>query len=181
MKILTKEAWLIEGLHILGTDGFAKITIDNLCGRLHITKGSFYHHFKSTDGYISALMQYWLEKNTLNIISATEHAASASEKKRILYQHTFSVDHKAELSIRAWGHSHPAVKEYVKKVDNARLEFLTDIYQLMGHDQAKAADMAVLEYISLLGIQQLFPEISREDMERLQQLYNSEHSPPSRR
>lgn len=30
-----------------GKEGFARITIDNLCGLLQITKGAFYHHFKT--------------------------------------------------------------------------------------------------------------------------------------
>lgn len=29
-----------------GKEGFARITIDNLCGLLQITKGAFYHHLK---------------------------------------------------------------------------------------------------------------------------------------
>ncbi|EXZ21969.1 bacterial regulatory s, tetR family protein, partial [Bacteroides fragilis str. S13 L11] len=47
MKKVDKNQWFIVGLDVLGKEGFARITIDNLCGLLQITKGAFYHHFKN--------------------------------------------------------------------------------------------------------------------------------------
>ena len=46
------------GLQIIENEGVSKITIDNLCNLLEITKGAFYHHFKNIDGYIDALMTF---------------------------------------------------------------------------------------------------------------------------
>jgi len=69
MNKVDKKQWFIVGLDILEKDGFAKITIDNLCTQLEITKGAFYHHFKNVDGYIDALMKYWLNQNTIQVSS----------------------------------------------------------------------------------------------------------------
>ena len=171
MNVMEKEVWLTEGIAVLGKDGFSRITINNLCQRLQITKGSFYHHFRSIDGYISSLMRHWLEKNTSSIISQTKQAESAIKEKRLLYQLTLDINHKAEQNIRAWSYSHPIVKEYVEKADHLRLNFLTEIRIKMGQGLEKARDLAVQEYAVLIGIQQLFPEMPYEDMMRLQQLY----------
>ena len=57
MKKIEREDWFTTGLEILKKDGFLKITIDNLCDVLKVTKGSFYHHFKNVDGYIDALIK----------------------------------------------------------------------------------------------------------------------------
>lgn len=46
MKKVDKKQWFVTGLTVLEKEGFAKITIDNLCGLLQITKGAFYHHSK---------------------------------------------------------------------------------------------------------------------------------------
>lgn len=40
MKKVDKKQWFVTGLTVLEKEGFAKITIDNLCGLLQITKGA---------------------------------------------------------------------------------------------------------------------------------------------
>lgn len=61
MKKVEKKQWFVIGLQIIEKNGVAKITIDNLCNLLEITKGAFYHHFKNIDGYIDALMAFWVK------------------------------------------------------------------------------------------------------------------------
>lgn len=68
MKKVDRNQWFVIGLNVLENDGYSKITIDNLCALLKITKGAFYHHFKNIDGYVDALMKYWLEVNTFEFI-----------------------------------------------------------------------------------------------------------------
>ena len=51
MKKVDRNQWFVIGLNVLENDGYSKITIDNLCALLKITKGAFYHHFKNIDGY----------------------------------------------------------------------------------------------------------------------------------
>ncbi|MFK2136938.1 hypothetical protein ACIXJP_05150 [Bacteroides fragilis] len=46
MKKVEKKQWFVIGLQIIENNGVAKITIDNLCNLLEITKGAFYHHSK---------------------------------------------------------------------------------------------------------------------------------------
>lgn len=62
MKKVEKKQWFVIGLQIIENNGVAKITIDNLCNLLEITKGAFYHHFKNIDGYIDALMAFWVKE-----------------------------------------------------------------------------------------------------------------------
>ncbi len=42
MKKVEKKQWFIIGLQIIENEGVSKITIDNLCALLKITKGAFY-------------------------------------------------------------------------------------------------------------------------------------------
>ena len=64
MKKVEKKQWFTTGLQIIKDEGVSRITIDNLCNLLEITKGAFYHHFKNIDGYIDALMAFWVKENT---------------------------------------------------------------------------------------------------------------------
>lgn len=56
----------------------SKITIDNLC-TLPNHKGAFYHHFKNIDGYVDALMKYWLEVNTFEFIREVDKLNTPKE------------------------------------------------------------------------------------------------------
>ena len=42
MKKVEKKQWFVIGLQIIENNGVAKITIDNLCNLLEITKGAFW-------------------------------------------------------------------------------------------------------------------------------------------
>ena len=84
MKKVEKKQWFIIGLQIIKNSGVTKITIDNLCNLLGITKGAFYHHFKNIDGYIDALMAFWVKENTLAFIEKVEKLGSSKEKLQCL-------------------------------------------------------------------------------------------------
>lgn len=167
MKKIEKNAWFEEGLKVLSNEGFQRITIDNLCSFLNITKGSFYHHFKNIDGYVEALMKYWLNKNTVEFINATEKLTNIEEKQMLLNDLAASASQKAEQVIRAWSFSNETVRKYVQQVDDMRMEYLIDLHKQAGIDVKSAKDHAIIEYGTLIGIQQLCPNISKEEFKHL--------------
>ena len=83
MKKIEREDWFTAGLGILNTGGFLKITIENLCEVLKVTKGSFYHHFKNVDGYIDAFMSYWVEKNTKALIEIADQEEPGGNQRAV--------------------------------------------------------------------------------------------------
>lgn len=169
-KYLGKKDWFIAGLDILEEYGSMKITIENLCCNLGVTKGSFYHHFEHIDGYIASLMDFWLEENTLRIIRQADE--SDSEKPHVLKSLVSCLRHNAELHIRVWSFSNAIVREFVTKADQIRLNYLTDILIQMGHDRSTATDEALIEYATLIGVQQLCSEMSANEWNRLQEKYS---------
>ncbi|MBK5721457.1 TetR/AcrR family transcriptional regulator [Dysgonomonas sp. Marseille-P4677] len=167
MKKIEKTDWCEEGLKVLAKEGFQRITIDNLCFLLNKTKGSFYHHFQNIDGYIEALMKYWSQKNTADFIKATEAVANIEEKYIKLNDLTSLASHKSEQVIRAWSFSNKLVKQYLEQVDDFRTEYLIKLNVQSGMNAQKAKDYAVIEYATLIGIQQLCPTISKEEFKRM--------------
>ena len=172
MKRLRKNDWLQEGLSILNTEDFTGITIDNLCRRLSITKGSFYHHFKNFDNYIEELMMFWMQKNTLELIRLTNLPTVKIKRARI-HELAKDIDHQAELRIRAWSFSNLLVKEYVQKVDRIRLEYLMSLNLSVGHNTKMAKQLAMLDYSDLVGFQLLFSDLSAEQLSELWQFRDS--------
>ncbi len=171
MKKVTKSNWFEEGFHVLETEGFSKITIDNLCERLQVTKGSFYHHFGNMDGYVSALMDYWLEANTLSIVRKIDSVKEPNTRKKWLNKMVLDRSLKLEQIIRAWGHSNTLVKKQVQKVDEIRLDCLVEMQVQEGKPRAIANDNAKFSYAALIGLQELFPDMSKKEKARLQQIY----------
>lgn len=175
MKKVTKTDWLEEGLRLLATEGYAKITIENMCKSLSVTKGSFYHHFKNIDEYIKSLMEYWLKENTIALIETTENFTEPDEKHIRLNELTSAISQKAEQVIRAWGFSNDTVRLHVQLVDNMRMEYLTRLNIQTGMDEKDAQDYALIEYSTLIGIQQLRPDITKEEFKHLYLIFSNKN------
>lgn len=56
---LSVADWVQAGFRILAEDGIKALTIDRLCRRLGVTKGSFYWHFTDMKAYRQALTDTW--------------------------------------------------------------------------------------------------------------------------
>jgi AcrR family transcriptional regulator len=169
MKQLSKKDWLSAGFDILETDGFTKVTIENLCGALGVTKGSFYHHFENIGAYTVALMDFWLEENTLKVIQDVER--SESGKDTAMLEMVAILRHKLELHIRAWGFSNPYVREVVAKADELRLAYLTELMLRMGRDYQTSREQAMLNIAIMIGIQHIAPDMPADEWNRLQHTY----------
>ena len=174
MARLTKKDWLEEGFKILSEFAQNKLRILYLCERLGVTRGSFYHHFTSIDNYIAELMKAWEEENTLGFIKEASKGDTPEEKTERLNLQVVQAKQAVETSIRSWSFYHPVVKVHLAKVDKIRLSFLQGIFEEMGNDKKKALLHAKLEYILLIGMQQLFPNASKKDIEEIYSVYLEE-------
>lgn len=170
MKKVEKKQWFVIGLQIIENNGVAKITIGNLCNLLEITKGAFYHHFKNIDGYIDALMAFWVKENTFAFIEEVEKLGSSKEKLHTLSQMSASSEYKCEGRIRGWSYTNDIVQQYVAQVDKLRLDYLTKLIQDCGYDVEYAHKIATIQYSLLIGLQHICPEIPACDFNKLQNM-----------
>ena len=56
---LSVDDWVQEGFRVLAEEGVKALTLGRLCGRLGVTKGSFYWHFTDMKAYREALIGTW--------------------------------------------------------------------------------------------------------------------------
>lgn len=173
MGRLDKNSWLLAGLKILESEGFSRITIDSLCEKQKRSKGSFYFHFKNIDGYIEGLMKYWVQEYTMSFIKKTEKKKSPVQKYKTLIDMAIKAPYKVEQVIRAWGYSNSIVKEHVQNVDKIRLEYVANLKKEVGDDDETSNHAAILEYAILIGIQQLYPDISKNKLAKIYEMYTS--------
>jgi AcrR family transcriptional regulator len=170
MKQLGKKDWLSAGFDILEKDGFTKVTIENLCGALGVTKGSFYHHFEHIGAYTVALMDFWLEENTLKVIQNVER--SQADRNAAMLRMVAILRHRLELHIRAWSFSNPYVREVVAKADKLRLDYLTSLMLQAGNDHQTSREQAMLNIALMIGVQNIDPDMPADEWDRLQHTYS---------
>ncbi|MFP4500753.1 MAG: TetR/AcrR family transcriptional regulator [Candidatus Hydrogenedentota bacterium] len=163
-----KQAWLDTGLALLEEQGPGGLTIDELTRRLGRTKGSYYHHFKSRDGFVDALLRHWEEENTQRIIREAEAAGEAEAKKRLLTQLTQPLhESRIEVHIRAWALTESRVRAYVARVDEARMGYVRRIAEVATGDRDRAQAIARIVYAVFVGAQQVLPPIKGKELVRL--------------
>lgn len=171
MAKLSKSDWLEEGFKILSEFAQDKLRIAYLCERLHVTRGSFYHHFESIENYTDELLQEWERKNTLNLIKNAGKGGSPWEKMQILAEEIAQASQTVEAAIRSWSFYKPLIKSYLEKVDDIRLGYLRQLFEDMGLERNLAHRRAQIDYAVLVGLQQLYPNISKREMEELWRVY----------
>ncbi|MEN0046451.1 MAG: TetR/AcrR family transcriptional regulator [Bacteroidota bacterium] len=164
---LGKKEWLEEGFKLLSEFAQDKLTMQYLCKRLGVTRGSFYHHFKGIEDYVQKMMEKWEEENTQQLVEISNQGKSPIEAMEILAQSISLKNQVIEAAIRSWSFYHPVVGTHVQKVDQIRLQHLTHIFIEMGVSKERANLRAKLDYGTLVGIQLLFPKITKTEMEQL--------------
>jgi TetR/AcrR family transcriptional repressor of nem operon len=55
----SKTKLLDAALHVIRTKGYAATTVEDICQAAAVTKGSFFHHFKSKDELALAAVTHW--------------------------------------------------------------------------------------------------------------------------
>lgn len=167
MKRKTKQDWLREGLKVLTRFGEPGLNIDTLTQRLGVTKGSFYHHFKSRNRYVAELLAYWEDRTTQEVIRfATE--GTFEEKYQRLKDRTFHLPNQdLEVAIRGWAWHDPVVRQHLERVDARRMAYLEALFRSIMKDGDRARTLAHVHYLLFVGATQVLPAIKGADIDRL--------------
>lgn len=165
---VARETWLTTGLRVLADEGDGSLTVDRLCTALGRTRGSFYHHFTSTDGFAEALLEHWREANTESIIRKINALGDPWTRRGELDRLAAGLDSSLERAIRRWAASDARARTALRTVDERRIAYLAAIIQdVASIDEAEAAELARIEYAAFVGLQQLSPDLDEAARERL--------------
>ena len=163
----SKQDWLIEGAKALAEQGASALTIDGLTARLGVTKGSFYHHFGSLQGYIDALLEFYESEGTLNVIAVTEAEPNSHAKLRRLLEITTEGPLNIEVAFRAWALQNAQAREVQVRIDAQRMAYLAELCTDVTGSASQAEVLAQLLYMIYVGSQQVIPPLDPAAVQRL--------------
>jgi AcrR family transcriptional regulator len=164
----SKQDWLTQGLKTLARQGLPGLTIDNLAGKMGLTKGSFYHHFKNSRDFEDQLVAFWAEQYLSTATSVPLEEDDPLALLDTIMAEAFAPSTEPEIAIRAWAYQDERVRAYVERVDIVRRQFLQQVFKQLSVDPAQASRMADMLFSVLIGSLTALPRLP---VERVMALY----------
>jgi TetR/AcrR family transcriptional repressor of nem operon len=139
----SKARLLNAALHSIRQKGYAATTVDDICREAGVTKGSFFHHFKSKDDLALAAIAYW-EEMTGGLFASAPYQRAADPVDRLLGY----VDFRAQILagdladytcllgtlVQETYDTHPHLRTACQRALNSHIDTLT-------RDAAEARDL----------------------------------------
>jgi len=172
-KRWTRADLLQAGLTILAEHGEAALTIESICTRLGVTKGSFYHHFGSRQIFSRQLLEYWEEEHTRRFIELCDRAGDAADSYCMLDAFAEEVEDDVEVAVRAWALRDPLAREFQERIDQTRMDYLKALHQDLIGDAARAEVLARLEYAAFIGSRQIMPGLGKAQLAEILDLWTA--------
>ncbi|GAA5171234.1 TetR/AcrR family transcriptional regulator [Pseudonocardia eucalypti] len=154
MARVSRSAYLEAALEVLAEAGSEGLTVAELCARLGVTKGSFYHHFTGMPELVSALLRFWADERSQRLIEVSSAEPDPVARYELLLRIAEGLPHGAEAALRAWGRSNPEVHAVVTRVDAARERHIAESMRLFGLSEERAGLRARMAISLLVGVQQ---------------------------
>lgn len=154
MSAMSREAYLDTGLEVLSDLGYGGLKLAEVCTRLGVTTGSFYHYFSNWSSYTRELMEYWRQGRTVQLIEWIR--AEPDPRRRIdnIINIGLDLPHSAEAAIRAWSGADPDVHAVQAEVDKQRHEITRQSALEILHDERQAELFANWAVYLLVGYEQ---------------------------
>jgi len=150
-----KTDWLQLGERLLSEEGPQALSLERLTEAAGRTKGSFYHHFQSRDGFLAALSTHWRETVVEAAARPYRDDPSPSAWRALLLDAPFQLNQPFERGLRRLAVSETIVRAAVERVDRERIDSLTFLVSQLRDDLDDPRAFAVLMYAVIVGAQWL--------------------------
>jgi AcrR family transcriptional regulator len=151
----TAEDWMRAGFGALAREGVAGVKVERLAKQMGVTKGSFYWHFADRRALLTAMLAWWEQFGTTQIIEQVD-AAAAEPQARLhalafaTMKDTEAYDH-IEAALRQWAATDEAAQTVIERVDATRLAYVRDLLIGTGMPADQAMIRAQLLYRVMIG------------------------------
>jgi AcrR family transcriptional regulator len=152
--VAARESYFETGLEILADLGFGGLKLAEVCSRLGVTTGSFYHYFSGWGAYTRELIAYWREDRTVRLIEVLRSQPDARRRILAITDVGLALPHSAEAAIRAWSSVDAEVLAVQREVDKERFDVIYDsAFEIVG-DTRQAQTYASWALYVFVGYEQ---------------------------
>jgi len=149
---LTADDWAKAALDVIATAGVDQVTIEGLGRDLGVTKGSFYWHFANRQALITAALDLWERRATIEVIEQLMKIVDPVARLRVLFEISLgdAVDGPLDAALVA-AVNDPVVGVTVRSVTRRRIEFLEQLFTDMALSASEAGIRARIAYSAYVG------------------------------
>lgn len=152
--VVSRESYFETGLEVLSDRGYGGLKLAEVCNRLGVTTGSFYHYFPNWASYTRELIAHWHEARTLRVVESLRADADPHHRIESLIGEALALPHGAEAAIRVWSSLDPDVYAMQAAVDQLRFDILYEsALELIG-DERTAHCFAAWGVYLVVGFEQ---------------------------
>ena len=150
---LSVPDWVQAGFRILAEDGLKALTIDRLCKRLGVTKGSFYWHFADMKAYRQALVDTWAAVRDADRgdFDALSELPPRQRLSRMMTALVGPAHWMLERAMREWARSEDAVAAAVRSSDRRVLNAVRQVFLDDGFEPDEADMRANATFAAGIG------------------------------
>ncbi|WP_166907535.1 TetR/AcrR family transcriptional regulator [Mycobacterium sp. DL440] len=152
--VVSRESYFETGLDVLSDRGYGGLKLAEVCNRLGVTTGSFYHYFPNWASYTKELIAHWQEARTLRVVEMVRADEDPHHRIETLIGETLDLPYGAEAAIRVWSSLDPDVYTVQAMVDQVRFDLLFEsALELIG-DERNARYFAAWGVYLIVGFEQ---------------------------
>jgi AcrR family transcriptional regulator len=154
IRTLGRDEWIGAARKVFVDRGVDQISVNSLAKDFEITRGSFYHHFKNRDDLLTSLVKDWEVRNQVEISQVRDRWELESPDLSEVVAVWLDVDPSFppfDIAIRMWARKDRKVETVVKRVDDAWIMLLQDLFRLAGYSDVDSHVRARLAYYQQIG------------------------------
>lgn len=152
--VAARVSYFETGLEILSELGFGGLKLAEVCSRLGVTSGSFYHYFTGWGAYTRELVAYWRQDRTVRVIDVIRSHRDPRKRIEAIIEVGLTLPHSAEAAIRAWSSVDPEVQAVQREVDQQRFGILYESALDIVHDERQSQTFAAWAVYVFVGYEQ---------------------------
>ncbi|KUI37076.1 TetR/AcrR family transcriptional regulator [Mycobacterium sp. GA-2829] len=152
--VVTREGYFETGLAVLSDQGYGGLKLAEVCHRLGVTTGSFYHYFANWSTYTRELVAYWHQQAVTRIVDAVRAVDDPHRRVEILIEEALALPHSAEAAIRVWSSMDQDVHTVQAAVDRQRFDIMRESSLEVLGDERQAEVFARWCVYILVGYEQ---------------------------
>lgn len=126
-----RQAWVDTGLRLLGERGPDAVRVEVLARELGVTKGGFYGYFTDRPALLAEVLDEWERRSGSAVVEQAEReGGDPLTRARRAAMLTFADELvPVDLAVRDWARRDPEVADRLRRVDDARMEYLRDTFR----------------------------------------------------